>query len=275
MTQVASLPFGAAKGLGAGLGGAGAKAKGFFTGGRTKTIEESDEVTGFSLPVPQLPPKDNDGIPPPVPKQVTPTHTPDPPSGQVSQPTALATLSHSGDLPVMNTAAFAGEGLAPREPGALRVTVINAKDLSQSSDIKPYATLKIGKKEYQTKHHAKTVAPEWDESFSFLVGPETESMSLTVYDHKSFGKDKHLGEADVELWRHIQLGSPNPINAAEVWVELREGTGSVKLRLEFEPGIAKLPHSGSMISIPRTPVSSPSRFNTSRRTSNVRREDTP
>lgn len=161
MTHVASLPFGAAKGLGAGLGGAGAKAKRIFTGGRTKTIEENDEVTGFSLAVPQLPPKDNNGIPPPVPKQVTPAHTPDPPSGQVSQPTALAALSHSGDLPVMNTAAFAGEGSAPREPGTLRVTVINAKDLSQSSDIKPYATLKIGKKEYQTKHHAKTVAPEW------------------------------------------------------------------------------------------------------------------
>jgi hypothetical protein len=73
MTQVASLPFGAAKGLGAWLGGAGAKAKSFFTGGRTKTIEESDEVTGFSLPVPQLPPKDNNGIlAVPVPKLLRP-----------------------------------------------------------------------------------------------------------------------------------------------------------------------------------------------------------
>jgi len=26
-------------------------------------------------------------------------------------------------------------------------------------------------------------------------------MSLTVYDHKSFGKDRHLGEADVEVRR--------------------------------------------------------------------------
>jgi succinylglutamate desuccinylase len=31
--------------------------------------------------------------------------------------------------------------------------------------------------------------------------------------------------------------SQNQINAADVWVELREGTGSVKLRLEFEAGI--------------------------------------
>ena len=161
MTQVASLPFGAAKGLGHGLGGAGAKAKSFFTGGRTKTIEESDEVTGFSIPVPQPPPKDNNGTSLAVPAPATPTHPADPPSGQVSQPAALAPLMHNGDFPVTNTAAFSGEGSAPREPGTLRVTVINAKDLSQSSDIKPYVTLKIGRKEYQTKHQAKTVAPEW------------------------------------------------------------------------------------------------------------------
>lgn len=160
-TRVASLPFGAAKGLGHGLGGAGTLAKGFFTGGRTKTIDESSEVTGFSIPVPQLPPKDNSDISRAVPTQAAPTHTPDPPSGQVSQPAALASLAQNGDFPAMNTAAFSGEGSAPREPGTLRVTVINAKDLSQGSDIEPYVTLKIGRKDYRTKRRAGTLTPEW------------------------------------------------------------------------------------------------------------------
>ncbi len=46
------------------------------------------------------------------------------------------------------------------EPGTLNVTVVDAKDLSQN-DIKPYVTVRIGEKEFKTKHTQKTMSPEW------------------------------------------------------------------------------------------------------------------
>lgn len=45
------------------------------------------------------------------------------------------------------------------EPGTLRVTVVEAKDLSVS-DTKPYVVLRVGDKEYKTKNQ-KTPAPQW------------------------------------------------------------------------------------------------------------------
>lgn len=46
------------------------------------------------------------------------------------------------------------------EPSAVRVSVLSCKDLSQS-DVKPYATVRVGDKEYKTKHGQKTSCPEW------------------------------------------------------------------------------------------------------------------
>lgn len=156
MTQVASLPFGATRGLAHGIGGAGSKAKNFLGGvgiGRTKTIDEGKEPSpeGFSIPVPQLPPKDTLAVP----------TVSEPPSGQVSHPVSGNGSAPTSVFSAANTAAMSGEGSPPRETGTLRVSVIGAKDLSQSTDIKPYATLKLGKKEFQTKHVAKTTSPEW------------------------------------------------------------------------------------------------------------------
>jgi Ca2+-dependent lipid-binding protein len=46
------------------------------------------------------------------------------------------------------------------EPGTLRVTVVDAKDLSQN-DVRPYVTLRVGDREVKTKHTQKTQSPEW------------------------------------------------------------------------------------------------------------------
>jgi Ca2+-dependent lipid-binding protein len=53
-----------------------------------------------------------------------------------------------------------GTGGPPSEPGSLRVVVLSAKDLP-GGDMKPYATLRIGDREFKTKHGNKTSAPEW------------------------------------------------------------------------------------------------------------------
>lgn len=38
-----------------------------------------------------------------------------------------------------------------------------------------------------------------NESYSFNVVPGVTSFTVTVYDHHSIGKDKELGEADVDV----------------------------------------------------------------------------
>lgn len=52
-----------------------------------------------------------------------------------------------------------GGGNRP-EPAAVKVTVISCKDLSPA-DVKPYATVRVGDREFKTKHGQKTSCPEW------------------------------------------------------------------------------------------------------------------
>lgn len=45
-------------------------------------------------------------------------------------------------------------------------------------------------------------APYRNESFTVQVNGDTKELRATVFDHKSFGKDKSLGEADIDVrWR--------------------------------------------------------------------------
>ena len=46
------------------------------------------------------------------------------------------------------------------EPGTLKVVVLDAKDLVPH-DIKSYTTVRVGDKEFKTKHTGKTDTPEW------------------------------------------------------------------------------------------------------------------
>lgn len=101
-----------------------------------------------------------------------------------------------------------------------------------------------------------------------------------MLDHKTLGKDKTLGEADVDvssilcivfyrvpnpiilqIWKHVQ--SRGDVSSADVLIELREGQGLLNLRLEFDAN--GLNRAGSMASLNRNPFGSPSRFSLSRR----------
>ncbi|KAK4689249.1 hypothetical protein P7C73_g857, partial [Tremellales sp. Uapishka_1] len=151
------------------------------------------------------------------------------PAGQTSAPANEETNGLPGPSA---TTLPAGLGQAPSEPGILTVTVISAKDLKGSgsgSGIKPYVQLKLGSKTHKTGHEKKGVEPEWNESFGFNVVPGSSSFTATVFDHHTLGKDPELGEAEIDIWRHIQPAVPN----ADVWVELREGQGLLRLRLDW------------------------------------------
>lgn len=120
--------------------------------------------------------------------------------------------------------------------------------------VKPFVVVKVGSNEQKTKHLGKTLAPEWEnEVLYFPAGPETKNITATVMDHKTIGKDRVLGEAVIDVrissnregvflslqfpfrpqvWSHINPAGP----AQDVWTELRDGQGLLRLRLEFSRG---------------------------------------
>ena len=89
---------------------------------------------------------------------------PEHPVTQASQP--LGDGEHLG-VPTV-TSGVIGHN-TPLEHGTLKVLVLDAKDLTGGSDVKPYAIVRIGDKEHKTKHAGKTVAPEWYASLSIFV----------------------------------------------------------------------------------------------------------
>lgn len=145
---------------------------------------------------------------------------------------------------------------APSDHGVLRVVVLNAKGL-HSNEAKPYALVRVGDKEHKTKHgHSRTSTPEWNESFFFPASSTTSKLYVWVYDHKTLGKDKVLGEGEVEIWRHLQ---PNQSSVADLTADLREG-GEVHLHLEFDVDANARAHDPSVTSLERPTAVSPSRF---------------
>ncbi|KAG8919579.1 hypothetical protein FRC01_001220, partial [Tulasnella sp. 417] len=200
MTQLGGLPLGAGKGVVHGVGSVGRHVTGVFK--RSKSIKESDE---------------SDVEPPPA--QVSM------PAGPNASPAAA--IAAGTTIPPT-------QDLVPQpDTGVVKVIVVGAKDLSTAgeSSVKPYLVLRVGKEKFKTKHAGKTLTPEWDETFSFQVNPDIRTMNLGIYDDKSFAKDKCLGEADIEIWRHLQPNATTPLLAADVWTELRNGTGQVHIRL--------------------------------------------
>ncbi|KAI9511781.1 tricalbin [Russula earlei] len=157
--------------------------------------------------------------------QTDPKVIPGIPGTQVSQPAG------DGERLGITSAPDGPNGhSSPPEHGTLRVSVLDAKDLVGGPEVKPYAIIRIGEKEFKTRHHSKTVAPEWNETFDFVVGPSISKLYISIFDHKTLGKDRSLGEAEVDIWQHILLRSNS---AANVSVEIKNGHGIIALRLAF------------------------------------------
>lgn len=93
--------------------------------------------------------KDNDELPP----------VPDLPAGQSSHP-VTGPLSAAAQSEPFPQSKFSMDG-APLQPGTLKVTILGAKDFC-TSETKAYVTLRVGDKEFKTKHsHQKSASPEW------------------------------------------------------------------------------------------------------------------
>jgi len=135
------------------------------------------------------------------------------PAGQSSQPVGVSDHIQTA------TAAFPvsenGPAPAVHEPGSLRVTVLDAKDLAVH-DAKSYTTLRLGDKEVKTKHTGKTDVPEWwainnfsvlhntqvmyrNESFIFAASALTPKMYVWIHDHRTIGKDKEIADGEIDV----------------------------------------------------------------------------
>ncbi|KAF9568534.1 tricalbin [Agrocybe pediades] len=191
------------------------------------------------------------------------------PAGQSSQPVGISDQMQTATAPFPTN--DVAQGPASHEPGTLRVTVLDAKDMSVH-DAKAYVTLRLGDKEVKTKHTGKTGTPEWNEPFVLAASAMTPKMYVWVHDHKTIGKDKTIGEGEVDIWRHIK---PEGISSADVFVELRQG-GLLRMRLEFDAS-SNPNHTTSGASIhsgERThSFVSPSRFSLHRRRGNANDSD--
>ncbi|KAI0274871.1 tricalbin [Gloeopeniophorella convolvens] len=199
MTAIGSAPLHAGKGVFHGVAGV-------FK--RGKDSDDDHSIFGRDVPVSES------------------KFIPDIPGTQASQPVGDGERLGAAGL----TSSVANNHSAPAEPGTLKVTVIDAKDLVGGSDVKPYAVVRVGDKEHKTKHAGKTVAPEWNETFDFPIAPSTPRLFISIYDHKTLGKDKALGDAEIDIWQHVQ---PVGNTAADVFVEIKNGQGIIKLRLAY------------------------------------------
>ncbi|KAH7883879.1 C2 domain-containing protein [Phlebopus sp. FC_14] len=178
-----------------------------------------------------------------------------PPSDPPQLPHSVGqTLTAGGDATAFPSMTSSDASAAPSNPGTLRIVVAGAKDLS-SADVKPYAVLRVGDREHKTKHSNKTSMPEWNETFVFPASVHTPKIYVWIYDHKTLGKDKMIGEGEVDIWRHIL---PGQTPSADVLVDLREG-GQLRLHLQFDRDTNPVPRDPSVTSFERNPAS-PSRF---------------
>lgn len=80
--------------------------------------------------------------------------------GQATQPLTSAYTPEGPVTAVFPSSDNLNAAVQSHEPGTLRFVVMNAKDLA-SQDGKHYAVIRIGDKEFRTKHTGKTSSPEW------------------------------------------------------------------------------------------------------------------
>ncbi|EKM83486.1 hypothetical protein AGABI1DRAFT_88463 [Agaricus bisporus var. burnettii JB137-S8] len=139
---------------------------------------------------------------------------PEIPSGQSSHPVGVPSSVVNQSEPFPTTA-----GGGTPQPGSLKITVLDAKDFS-TSETKAYVALRVGDKEFKTKHAHKAAAPEWNESFMCPASVATNKIYAWLYEHKTLGRDKEVATGEIDIWRHIQ---PNTTSSAEVLLELRQG----------------------------------------------------
>lgn len=123
------------------------------------------------------------------------------------------------------------------------VTILEGRELGSSDDANPYVYATIGsakKHRHQTRYHKATQNPVWNQTLVFepvyFQQPTKQpthpfnELRLAVFDHHALRADRPLGlcyqPIDDRHWAHGEM--------REFWLDLREGTGKLKVQIVIE-----------------------------------------
>ncbi|KAI4971410.1 hypothetical protein ZWY2020_002324 [Hordeum vulgare] len=109
----------------------------------------------------------------------------------------------------------------PPPPMKLLVRVVEARGLlavhlNGSSD--PFVKLQLGKRRAKTAVIKKTLAPVWDEEFSFLVGDAAEDLSVSVLNEDKYFTNDLLGKVKVPLSKVMEA---EDLSLGTAWYQLQ------------------------------------------------------
>lgn len=125
--------------------------------------------------------------------------------------TRLRSLSSSARL-------AAAEWAAPMK---LQVRVVEARGLPAvrvdgTSD--PFVKLQLGKRRAKTAVARRTLAPAWDEEFSFLVGDIAEELVVSVLNEDKYFSNDLLGKVRVPL---ADVMETDDLSLGTAWYQLQ------------------------------------------------------
>ncbi|ORY88542.1 C2 domain-containing protein [Syncephalastrum racemosum] len=152
------------------------------------------------------------------------------------QPSQSSTINSEHRTSVDSTqprssTATEGNGAGQATVNVTLVGARNLKAMDKSGTSDPYVRVRVGSKVLlKTKHIKKTLAPEWNESFSTRVHNRAGVLDILVKDHNTLN-DVDIGGCNVDVFQ--VLGSQSSYDG---WVPLEpRGTGEVHVRVDLLP----------------------------------------
>ncbi|XP_059302834.1 elicitor-responsive protein 3-like [Lycium ferocissimum] len=122
--------------------------------------------------------------------------------------------------------------------GTLEVLLENAKGLEDQNwltSMNPYVVITCRTQEKESSiASGEGSEPEWNETFIFTIGHDTEEITLKIMDNDTFSSDDFVGEATIPLHEVLREGEV-PTRSYNV-VKDEEYCGEIKLGLTFTAG---------------------------------------
>merc|ERR1719474_264338 len=120
--------------------------------------------------------------------------------------------------------------------GTIKLNLLCGKDLVKGDMIgksDPYAVIKYGETKYQTPIKYNTQCPEFNIQCNIDIpnNPKDRNIHISVYDSDKFGKDKCIGDMNIDIAKVMNLGKLN-----DEWYPLQGvKTGKLKVGADFLP----------------------------------------
>ncbi|CEP18998.1 hypothetical protein [Parasitella parasitica] len=123
--------------------------------------------------------------------------------------------------------------------GIVSIDILEARGLrgvDKSGTSDPFVRVNVGKNQvYKTKVIPKTLAPEWNESFTHGVGGEPFMFDFKVKDHNKIKAAVDLGQSRVNIWDLIKVDVPGG-DVFNQWLPLfPPGSGELRVNIKFRP----------------------------------------